>query len=883
MNLDCDVTLMLCAKHASVCRKHPHNNHLLLTFLFETSSLFPLQSAQWFAWLDDELALGQLHRSALAALFERAVNDYASPALWIRYIEFLSGVNFDVHDAAALDALHTVTSRALKQCGSDVAGGAAVWRAVQRVEIRIADELTDDASVARVRQLALERAERPLLDDDDVHREYLEWEASRADTDTAMAAIERVQERVLEAQALRDSTLAPLEAAVRDTAVSDFSRWPAWQEYLTAEQATLAAPQHRVLALFERALVPFCVFASLWTSYAAYVAAHEPAPGAIVQVYERAVRNMPWIGEMWAGLIEHNSRDDAPSATIMAIVGRAMQAGLSAPRDYVTVYFAALLALKVRVVAQLGLQYDDSVAQQQPTLLESASTSRVAEALSDAALFDETVASVRLCYEQAVGQFKEGAREVREESRNVIDWALRFEFDIVARAPDDGKRRDGALNRVRMLYGELLSLFPRTLESWMRAADFEAHIGARARARALYSTGASLLAPEHVPRIVGAWLAFEHAHGDDVSAAHARQHGSALIHQSAAARASKSSNNDSTGDNNNADAAAAAAKQKKSKRREPNAARPDKKKRARRGDGADSDAEGHDDDHDDGESPVVIKKQPKVEKSQKATVEVNAKPTDAQPEVTEQPPPPPPTTGMRPPQQTPEDAARREIVIRNMPFAMTVAQARTLLSDYGEVDAMRLLTLPDGRSRGVAFCTYVTPEMARRAKRELTDKKLDGRTLQVQWAKNDSNPIAAEHDETLTVYVSNVHVDVTEQEMRDAFAAVVAPRSVRRTVGKKFAFVEFADADAVLQALAVDGTQLHGQAIRVLRSDPSLAEKPAKPTAAAAQQPTVRKPTMQLLPRSVARASGSGPSESSADATTAPKSNADFRKFLLQK
>jgi RNA recognition motif-containing protein len=806
------------------------------------------------------------------------VTDCVSPSLWIQYVDFIGGANFDVRDAAAVEAVLTVAARAVKQCGSDVAGGAAVWRAVQRVEILIANELGDEASVARVRQLALERAVRPLLDDDDVHREYLEWESSRPDADVAMACIESVQERVLEAQATRDSTLAPHEAAVRDTAVSDFERWPAWQEYLAAEQSAHAAPQHRVLSLFERALVPFCLFRALWDSYAAYVATHEPAQGAVVRIYERAVRNLPWTGELWASLIGAHARDDASSATIAAVVGRATQSSLESAADYTVVYFAALAALKARVVAQLGLQHDDSVAQQQPTLLEAASTSRVADSLADAAVFDESVGSVRLSYEQALGVMKgEGEnpwRELREEARNVINWAIRFEFDIVARAPDDGQRRNMALNRVRMLYGELLSLFPRAVDSWLRAAEFEAHIGARARARALYSTGAGLLAPEHVIHVVNVWLAFEYVHGDDASAAYARQHGAPLIAQAKSARrkvADASAGAASATD-------AAETKPKKSKRREPNAARPDKKKRARRDNGADTDGEIDNDNNDGEEAAAAAAVVQPVEKKPK-----NRPPKEAVAvaEVVDDN-----DSKMKPPEQTAADASRREIVIRNVPFSMTVPQLRTLLGDFGDVDAMRLLTQPDGRSRGVAFCTYVTPEMARRAKRELANRKLDGRVLQVLWAKTDSNPIANEHDETLTVYVSNVHTEVTEQELRDAFAAVVAPRGVRRTVGKKFAFVEFVDQEAVQRALTVDGTQLRGQAIRVLRSDPSLAEpKPARTPAPTTQQPPVRKPTL-LMPRSVARAtaSASTPSESTAaEGSTAPKSNADFRKFLLQK
>jgi RNA recognition motif-containing protein len=130
--------------------------------------------------------------------------------------------------------------------------------------------------------------------------------------------------------------------------------------------------------------------------------------------------------------------------------------------------------------------------------------------------------------------------------------------------------------------------------------------------------------------------------------------------------------------------------------------------------------------------------------------------------------------------------------------------------------------------------------------------------------------------------VSQLHTDVTEQELRDVFSAAAPPTGVRRTVGKKFAFVEFADADAVQRAIALTGTVVREQAIRVQRSDPSLAEKPAKSAVEPQNAASVRKPTL-LLPRSMAinkTTTVGAASAATAGAETKPKSNADFRKFL---
>jgi RNA recognition motif-containing protein len=783
----------------------------------QMSALFPLPASAWTAWLDDET-----ERGVQLELLQRAVGDYAVPQLWMRWLELLA------RDTADVAGVRDAADRALAACGANVAEGAALWAAVQRIEFQLAARLGDDESVARIRRLALERAALPLVDDDDVHREYLEWEAARAAADDgeAIAAIERAQELVVGAQATRDDLLAAHEAAVANTALSDFSRWPAWQAYIVAEQTTHAAPPRRVIALFERALVPFCLFADLWQLYVAYLVSQQEYTALGVAVCERAVRNLPWTASLWVALVEAHGRAGATPEALMAVVQRAVAAGLQSTADYGDVYVAALMALRARATRHFAVEYDDAVSATPPQARDAPSSVRVPAAIADNAAFDGVVAQVRTCYEQAVAAFKSESGFALE-LRGVLDWALRFELDVVATAPDVDARRNEAYNRARLLFGELLRVNPRHLDSWLRAADFEVRLGARARARAMYGSAVGSVSAEFAPLVAAAWLAFERVHGDSSSVALVRQATAAVAQQAKAA----------TG---GAD---------KRKRRDADA--PKKPKRARS-------------EVDEAKAAAAAAAKQEKLAAKKAAADAAAKAEAAEAAAA---------------------AKRRELVIRSLPFSMSVAQARTLLEDFGAIDAMRLLTSPDGRSKGIVFCTFVTPDAAAKAKRELTGKKLEGRVLQVQWAKDDANPIGADHDETLTAYVSQLHVDVTEQELRDFFAAAAPPTGVRRAVGKKFAFVEFADADAVRRAVALTGTTLRDQAIRVQRSDPSLAEKHTKPPPAEATPhiPT-RKPAL-LLPRSMAvsKSAATAPAEATskpAEADAKPKSNADFRKLL---
>ena len=55
----------------------------------------------------------------------------------------------------------------------------------------------------------------------------------------------------------------------------------------------------RVVVVYERMLAVFPVTHYLWLQYGRYLEAHLRAPGVTSRVYARAVRNCPWVGELW--------------------------------------------------------------------------------------------------------------------------------------------------------------------------------------------------------------------------------------------------------------------------------------------------------------------------------------------------------------------------------------------------------------------------------------------------------------------------------------------------------------------------------------------------------------------------------------------------------
>jgi hypothetical protein len=57
----------------------------------------------------------------------------------------------------------------------------------------------------------------------------------------------------------------------------------------------------RVMVMYERAVAMFPVTHLLWAQYATYLQGNLKVHSITNKVYERGVRNCPWVGQLWAG------------------------------------------------------------------------------------------------------------------------------------------------------------------------------------------------------------------------------------------------------------------------------------------------------------------------------------------------------------------------------------------------------------------------------------------------------------------------------------------------------------------------------------------------------------------------------------------------------
>ena len=355
---------------------------------------FPLNEAQWRAWLADEAAAARAPADLefVKALHERAVRDYLSVDLWADYLGFLAEIDREAaaHTPAGVAAFREAAERALQAGGLHLSEGARLWAAFRAYEAAAGAAAAGAAAkagsggaaaAAAARQKAAERVRAlwhrqlavPLAGGDALWAEYEAWEAATAaaaaaaDKGAASAAasipdhVRRAADKARQAAALR----AAHEAAVARGRPADAALLAAYLAYIKLEQAH--GDPARVALLFERAVAAFPVTAELWQQYAAYLERHVKIPAVVDAALARAVRNCPWVGALWARALRAaelggSGGSGGAAAAAAAAAGAAeerhralyeaaLAAGMQGPEDYMDVLLARADFLRRRIVA----------------------------------------------------------------------------------------------------------------------------------------------------------------------------------------------------------------------------------------------------------------------------------------------------------------------------------------------------------------------------------------------------------------------------------------------------------------------------------------------------------------------------------------------------
>jgi len=296
------------------------------------AAAFPLPEAFWLEWVEDERKeaskvkakkkkLKQSVVSELVSLHEAAVFDFLSVPLWASYLQTLRELDDKVSSFSAEGAarFRAVADRALSVAGAHVGKGEALWQEARAFELAAleASSSPSAADEARARSLWHRQLSTPLLygngveessSNESVRKELIEWERAR---DEAFTSLPPYLVAAADAACSAASARSASEEAVSSSPSSSSTKeelLAAHLAYVRLEERALASGKgdrkenlKRVLIAHERAVAAFPLTSFLWCSLGSFAESSFPEdPSFAASVYARALRNCPWVGELWA-------------------------------------------------------------------------------------------------------------------------------------------------------------------------------------------------------------------------------------------------------------------------------------------------------------------------------------------------------------------------------------------------------------------------------------------------------------------------------------------------------------------------------------------------------------------------------------------------------
>ncbi|CAJ1963814.1 unnamed protein product [Sphenostylis stenocarpa] len=329
------------------------------------SELFPLSPAMWRQWIKDELSLVTASRpeafSRILNLYERGVFDYKSISLWCDYINFVQEFDPMVRQCTptGISKARDLFESALTAAGLHLAEGSKIWEAYRIYEQTIlltideTDAQAKEKQVQRIRSLFHRQLSIPLADMSSTLTAYKTWEMEQrnlqdvesidlVDIDPNVAssyqkALEMYNARFhLEEQILRPN-------------ISDSERLQHYMNYLKFEQS-YGMPA-RIQVLYERAITEFPITPDLWLDYTRYLDNTLKVGNIVNNVYSRATKNCPWVGELWIRYLLCLERGHTSEKDLSEIFEKSLQCSLSTVDEYLDLFLTRVDGLRRRMTS----------------------------------------------------------------------------------------------------------------------------------------------------------------------------------------------------------------------------------------------------------------------------------------------------------------------------------------------------------------------------------------------------------------------------------------------------------------------------------------------------------------------------------------------------
>ncbi|KAK9841647.1 hypothetical protein WJX74_009405 [Apatococcus lobatus] len=314
----------------------------------ETSASSYDTHLQYIELLRRSKLTAKLRAAHMQSLYKKATKDYLSVAIWESYLGY-EAATLPKEESTLTSAdcsFEEVAEEAITAAGLHPAEGHKIWDTVRTYyEERDAEGSVTATLHETVESFFHRQLQVPLLDGPSTLAYYKEWAHS-----DPPASVQAGYDKAQAVAAARKD----LEIAVAAGKPADMDLLASYMAYVKLEQAQ--GDPARVQMAYERAVAVFPVTHFLWSQYARYMEQYlGRLPSLVHAVYQRALRNCPWVGSLWAGALRAAERLGSSTEAQDSLYNQALQAGMQSQEDYMEVVMAKVDAVRRQVTGPEGM------------------------------------------------------------------------------------------------------------------------------------------------------------------------------------------------------------------------------------------------------------------------------------------------------------------------------------------------------------------------------------------------------------------------------------------------------------------------------------------------------------------------------------------------
>ncbi|XP_024039783.1 squamous cell carcinoma antigen recognized by T-cells 3 isoform X2 [Citrus clementina] len=326
------------------------------------NEIFPLTPAMWREWARDETSISTGPEALLGVekIYERGVSDYLSVPLWCDYLKFVQEYDPSIREFLpdGISKARNLFERAVTAAGLHVSEGSKIWELYREFELDIFCRIDEtnlkekEKQVQRIRSIFHRQLSVPLANSSATLLAYKSWEVEQgAVLDVESSNLDGISSNVALAyqKALEMcNARAHLEEQISRQDLSDSEKFQQYMIYLKYEQSS--GDPGRVQLLYERAITDFPVSSDLWLDYTQYLDKTLKVGNVVRDVYSRATKNCPWVGELWVRSLLSLERSRASEEEISTVFEKSLLCAFSTFEEYLDLFLTRIDGLRRRIL-----------------------------------------------------------------------------------------------------------------------------------------------------------------------------------------------------------------------------------------------------------------------------------------------------------------------------------------------------------------------------------------------------------------------------------------------------------------------------------------------------------------------------------------------------